>query len=370
MAICLPTQPGNGRRSLVFVAVAASELTPLLCTKMRSRYVLPSEPCQNLDARGESPHRQCSSGFDRESAPRIHEGSDKGAPQTFSQSTPLHHCGTEREKDNMIGIGLEMAWLALLGVVELLAGEWPRAVSGQHRRVRNLTFTVINHVTMSPVSLLLVHWLASLSPGDGIRSVPVYVGLPLAIVVWDLAGYWFHRIGHCNLLLWRLHQIHHLDEDFDFTTGARVHIVEAILHQALLIAVATVLGIPVGYLAVFSTFSFAMAMLHHSNIAIPWKVEKWLRQLIFTPALHVPHHHDQIEDTDTNFGFIFPWWDRMFGTYNTRPRTPEWRIGLDYSNDLGFVRLAIEPFFPTPLKYSATPPQTRRVSDGELEVAK
>jgi sterol desaturase/sphingolipid hydroxylase (fatty acid hydroxylase superfamily) len=218
-------------------------------------------------------------------------------------------------------------------------------------------------VTIPPLSVLLVHLLAPVRLGDWVGSLPIYVGLPLAIVLFEFAGYWFHRFGHRSAALWRLHQIHHLDEDFDFTTGARVHTVEELLHRGLLIVLAAVLGVPAGYLAIFLTVSFAMAMLHHSNIPIPWKVEKWLRQLIFTPALHVPHHHDQIENTDTNFGFIFPWWDRMFGTYNTRPRIPEWRIGLDYSNDLGFFRLAIQPFIPTPLKDSATPPASSRVTE-------
>jgi sterol desaturase/sphingolipid hydroxylase (fatty acid hydroxylase superfamily) len=270
----------------------------------------------------------------------------------------------------VIIIGFQMAWLALLGVVELLASEWPRLVSGQRRRVRNLAFTVINHVSIPPASLLLVHWLPPLGPSHWLGSLPVHLGLPLAIVVFDVAGYWFHRVSHRSALLWRLHQIHHLDEDFDFTTGARVHTVEAILQYGVLVAVATALGIPHGYLAVFSTVSFTMALLHHSKIAIPASIEKWLRQLIITPALRVPHHHDQIQDTDTNFGFIFPWWDRMFGTYNTRARTPQWRIGLDYSNDLRLARLAIQPFIPTPLKVSATAPAPRPVRTGELEGAK
>jgi sterol desaturase/sphingolipid hydroxylase (fatty acid hydroxylase superfamily) len=267
-------------------------------------------------------------------------------------------------------IGLQVGWLALLGLAELVAAEWPRRVSGQRRRARNLAFTVVNHVSIPPVSLLLVHWLSSASPGKWVANLPVFVGIPLAIVIFDLAGYWFHRISHASLFLWRFHQIHHLDEDFDFTTGARVHTVEVILHQVVLVTLATGLGIPATYLTVSSTVSFLMALLHHSNIRIPWSVEKWLRQMIFTPALHVPHHHDQINDTDTNFGFIFPWWDRMFGTYNTRPRTAQWRIGLDYSNDLGFGRLAIQPFLPIQLKDSAKSPRPSLVRDAEPEVAK
>jgi sterol desaturase/sphingolipid hydroxylase (fatty acid hydroxylase superfamily) len=267
-------------------------------------------------------------------------------------------------------IGLQVAWLALLGLAELVAAEWPRRVSGDRRKARNLAFTVVNHMSIPPLSLLCVHWLSPLSPGKWVAALPVFVGIPLAIVVFDFAGYWFHRISHRNLFLWRFHQIHHLDEDFDFTTGARVHTFEAIVHQAVLVMVATALGIPATYLTVSSTVSFFMALLHHANISIPWSVEKWLRLAIFTPALHVPHHHDQIENTDTNFGFIFPWFDRMFGTYNTRPRTAQWRIGLDYSNDLSLGRLAIQPFIPTQLKDSAMSIRPNLAGNPELEEVK
>ena len=249
-------------------------------------------------------------------------------------------------------IALQVAWLAFLGLAELAAAQWPRVVAGQRRRARNLAFTVVNHMAIPPLSLLLVQWFSAASPDRWVAAPPAFVGIPIAIVAFDFAGYWFHRISHRNLFLWRFHQIHHLDEDFDFTTGARVHTLEAMLHQLVLVAVATALGIPAGYLTVSATVSFLMALLHHSNVVIPWGVEKWLRLLVFTPALHVPHHHDQIEDTDTNFGFIFPWFDRMFGTYNTRTRTAQWRIGLDYSDDLPLGRLALQPFLPAQLKDS------------------
>jgi len=269
----------------------------------------------------------------------------------------------------VIILAFQMAWLALLGITELFAAEWPRTVSNQRRRLRNLAFLAVNHVTLPPLTLLLVHWLAPLSPGNWVGSLPVYLGIPLAIIALDLSGYWFHRLSHRIPFMWRFHQVHHLDEDFDFTTGARVHTIESILHQGVMVAVAILLGIPAGYIAVFATVAFTFAILHHSNIAIPWKVEKWLRLVIFTPALHVPHHHEQIRDTDSNFGFIFPWWDRMFGTYNTRRRTPDWRIGLDYSGDLGLARQAIQPFIPTPLKESATPPQRSPLREGQRAVA-
>jgi sterol desaturase/sphingolipid hydroxylase (fatty acid hydroxylase superfamily) len=263
-------------------------------------------------------------------------------------------------------IGLEIGWLVLVGAVELFVSQWPRLVSRQRRQARNLAFTVVNHIAMPPLSLLFVHWLAPLSPGDWFAALPIFIGIPLAIVVFDFVEYWFHRISHRSLFLWRFHQIHHLDEDFDFTTGARFHPVQLVLQVASWVAVAAVLGIPTIYLTIFLTMVSCLTILHHANIAIPWSVEKWLRMLIITPALHVAHHHDQIQDTDSNYGVILPWWDHLFGTYNRRSRTAEWRIGLDYSGDLGFARLVVQPFIPTQLKEYGQPPHPYPGADQEV----
>ncbi|MFC5336853.1 sterol desaturase family protein, partial [Mycobacterium branderi] len=255
-----------------------------------------------------------------------------------------------------LGVALQVGWVAVLGMAELLTGSRAAWMSGARRRMRNVAFALVNHVLVPPVGLWCVHWLAAGSPGHGVGALPGYVGVPLAIVVFDFAGYWVHRFSHRSTLLWRFHQVHHLDEDFDFTLGFRIHAVDSMINQVVLVALAAALGIPAAYLGVFSTLAFFVSLFLHADIAIAANIETPLRWLIVTPVLHVAHHHDQIHDTDTNFGFVFPWWDRMFGTYNTRSRTPRWRIGLDYSHDLGFIRLLIQPFIPAPLKGSAPQP--------------
>ncbi|ATL66310.1 hypothetical protein CRH09_08935 [Nocardia terpenica] len=251
---------------------------------------------------------------------------------------------------------IEVAGLVVLAAIEAVATQWRHLVRGQIRKVRNLTFTVVNHALIPVISVTLAHFLTPRIGTQWIAGLPVIVGLPLTIVVLDFAGYWFHRFSHRNLFLWRFHQIHHLDEDFDVTTGARVHTVEETMHHLILLALVVVLGAPGSYFAAFATISFLIALFHHANIAIPDRLERVLRLVLFTPALHVPHHHEDIVNTDTNFGFIFPWWDRMFGTFNTTARTPQWRIGLDYSHDLPLHRLFVQPFLPRQLKETATPP--------------
>ncbi|QIS21498.1 sterol desaturase family protein [Nocardia terpenica] len=251
---------------------------------------------------------------------------------------------------------IEAAWLIVLAVLEIVAMQWRRLVHGQVRKFRNLAFAVVNHAVIPVVSVSMAHLLTPRIGTHWVAGLPVVVGVAVTVVVLDFAGYWFHRFSHRNLFLWRFHQIHHLDEDFDATTGARVHTIEGFLHHVILLVLVVVLGVPASYFTGFVTLSFLIALFHHANIAIPARTERVLRLVLFTPALHVPHHHEDIANTDTNFGFIFPWWDRMFGTYNTVARTSEWRIGLDYSHDLPLHRLLVQPFLPRQLKETAPAP--------------
>ncbi|MFI1200363.1 sterol desaturase family protein [Streptomyces sp. NPDC020883] len=255
-----------------------------------------------------------------------------------------------------MSIVIQVVWLALIATIEIVATQWDRLVRGHARKVRNLAFTVINHLVIPAATVTVTHLCQPRIGTHWIAGLPALPGIVLTVVALDFAGYWFHRFSHRNLFLWRFHQIHHLDEDFDATTGARVHTAEEVMHQVVLVVIAVMLGVPSSYFTVFATLSFIMAIFHHCNVAIAWKVERVLRTIVFTPALHVPHHNDDIVNTDSNFGFIFPWWDRMFGTYNTAQRTPQWRIGLDYSHDLSLHRLIVQPFVPKQLKESAIAP--------------
>ncbi|ADG98894.1 fatty acid hydroxylase [Segniliparus rotundus DSM 44985] len=244
---------------------------------------------------------------------------------------------------------IEIGWLALLGAIELAAAQWERRTNGHTRKLRNISFAVVNHIAMPPITLFLISALGSRFGTHWAASLPWPLALTAAILALDFAGYWFHRASHEIEFLWRFHQVHHMDEDLDFTTGTRVHLAEAVLHQILLVAVVVALGVPRSCFTAYATISFLIAIFHHSNIAIPRPVERVLRLVLFTPLTHGTHHHDLIDNNQSNYGFILPWWDRMFGTYNKLDLQPEWRVGVSYSGDLKFLRLMFAPFAPTPL---------------------
>jgi sterol desaturase/sphingolipid hydroxylase (fatty acid hydroxylase superfamily) len=121
-------------------------------------------------------------------------------------------------------------------------------------------------------------------------------------------------------LFWRLHRMHHSDLDFDASTGVRFHPAEILLSMLIKLAVITVLG--AGGLAVlaFEVLLNATSLFEHANLRIPPAVDRWLRLALVTPDMHRVHHSVYGEEYNRNFGFNFPWWDRLFGSYRAQPR--------------------------------------------------
>jgi sterol desaturase/sphingolipid hydroxylase (fatty acid hydroxylase superfamily) len=125
---------------------------------------------------------------------------------------------------------------------------------------------------------------------------------------------------HAVPLLWRLHRMHHADLDFDVTTGTRFHPVEMLLSLGIKAAVIFLTGAPVAAVLLFEILLNVTAMFNHSNIRIPVAVDAVLRLFVVTPDMHRVHHSLDVEETNRNFGFNLPWWDRLFGTYRAQPR--------------------------------------------------
>lgn len=141
-----------------------------------------------------------------------------------------------------------------------------------------------------------------------------------AIVALDFFIWLQHVMVHAVPVLWRLHRVHHADLDYDVTTGARFHTVEILLSMLIKFAVIAVLGPPVLAVILFEILLNATSMFNHSNIRIPVGVDRVLRLFVVTPDMHRVHHSVEDDETNSNFGFNLPWWDRLFGTYRAQPR--------------------------------------------------
>ncbi len=188
-------------------------------------------------------------------------------------------------------------------------------------------------------------------------GVGPYWQVILSVVFFDLLIYFQHVLFHAVPALWRLHMVHHSDNHLDFTTGLRFHPVEILLSALLKAGAAAALGPPVTGVVAFEVILNAMSMFTHSNLALPERMDRFLRLLIVTPDMHRVHHSVIIKETNSNFGFNLSIWDRLFGTYKKLPKlgvlkTP---IGLSqYQKDppSDIKGLLILPFTGKPGTYS------------------
>jgi sterol desaturase/sphingolipid hydroxylase (fatty acid hydroxylase superfamily) len=135
--------------------------------------------------------------------------------------------------------------------------------------------------------------------------------------------------------------MHHADLEFDVTTGARFHPIEIVLSMVIKLTMVAALGAPAVAVLIFEVLLNATAMFNHSNVLLPAWVDRALRWLVVTPDMHRVHHSVVVRETNSNFGFNLPWWDRLFGTYQDQPEAGHERmpIGVEEFRDPAEQRL-------------------------------
>ena len=180
-------------------------------------------------------------------------------------------------------------------------------------------------------------------------GAPAWAAVMLGVIALDLVIYVQHVVFHHVPVLWRLHRMHHADLDIDVTTGLRFHPLEILLSLAIKMAAVVALGVPAFAVVIFEVLLNATSMFNHSNVALPTWLEPVARWIVVTPQMHQVHHSIVRQETDSNFGFNLPWWDRLFGTYRAKPAAGEQgiTIGLPIFRDLAelhVVRLLTQPF--------------------------
>ncbi|MDP2575717.1 sterol desaturase family protein [Vibrio penaeicida] len=161
-------------------------------------------------------------------------------------------------------------------------------------------------------------------------EVPALVNILLSVLILDFAIYVQHVMFHRLPFLWRLHRMHHADQDIDVTTGSRFHPIEIILSMWIKIALVLALGVSPIAIVVFEIVLNVSAMFNHSNGKLPLKLDFWLRKILVTPDMHRVHHSVEVKETHSNFGFFLSVWDQWFGTYRDQPKKghDEVEIGL------------------------------------------
>ncbi len=228
------------------------------------------------------------------------------------------------QQEAVIRLSCFFGIFAVMALWELAA---PRRVLTQPKAVRwvsNLGLVVFNTLVLRllfPTAAVGMALVAQ-ERGWGLLNYYMLPELPailLSILVLDLFIYLQHVMVHAVPLLWRLHRVHHADLDFDVTTGARFHPLEILLSMLIKFAVIILLGPPVVGVILFEIILNATSMFNHSNVRLPAGLDRVLRWLLVTPDMHRVHHSIDAAETNSNFGFNLPWWDRMFGTYRAQP---------------------------------------------------
>lgn len=147
------------------------------------------------------------------------------------------------------------------------------------------------------------------------HKLPFWLDLILTIIIFDMLIYWQHRLFHMINPLWKLHKIHHSDREMDVSTGLRFHPIEIALSGAYKIVFLVLLSPRVETFVIYEIMLNTMAMFNHSNLAVPKKIDKFLRLFIVTPAMHYPHHDTSNRLMNMNYGNTLSLWDRLFKTY-------------------------------------------------------
>ncbi|HEV2688607.1 MAG TPA: sterol desaturase family protein [Bryobacteraceae bacterium] len=159
-------------------------------------------------------------------------------------------------------------------------------------------------------------------------GIPLGLRIVLAIMVLDLSHYAVHYLLHRFPWLWRVHQVHHSDPDFDLTTGVRTHPFEVFLTEGANLAAIALLAPPPVAVIALGIVTAMQNLFSHANLHLPEWFDAGLRRILVTPDVHRIHHSESITEQNTNFGFVFPWWDRLFGTYLVAPAQGHRKMGV------------------------------------------
>ena len=202
-------------------------------------------------------------------------------------------------------------------------------------------------------------------------SIPGWIVFPAAVLALDLAIYLQHVLFHAVPALWRLHRMHHADLEFDVTTGLRFHPLEILLSMVVKLGVVMALGPPAFAVLIFEVLLNASSLFNHSNIRIPLRIDAVLRLFIVTPDMHRVHHSIHPSETNSNFGFNVPWWDRILGTYLAQPKTghEDMTIGIEQfrsRRSLWLDRMLIQPLLGRASGYPINRVEEPSQSDPEL----
>jgi len=258
------------------------------------------------------------------------------------------------QHEGAIRLGFFVGIFLAVALVEVVDPRRPLTTSKASRWFSNISIVVMNTVLLRvifPIGAIgTAVWVER--QGWGLFNSlawPFWTEVALSVVFLDFIIYLQHVMFHAVPVLWRLHMMHHADMDYDVTTGTRFHPIEIIISMAIKVSAIALIGTPALGVILLEILLNGTAMFNHGNFYIPLGPDRALRLFVVTPDMHRVHHSVFPSETNANFGFNLPWWDRLLGTYKAQPTKGHdgMTIGLNQFRDpsrLTLGHLLIMPF--------------------------
>jgi sterol desaturase/sphingolipid hydroxylase (fatty acid hydroxylase superfamily) len=257
-----------------------------------------------------------------------------------------------------IRLGVFLGVFAVMAVWETAAPKLRRPANRVRRWSSNLGVSVINTLLLRLAAPLAAGGVALFAEARGwglfnALDAPAWLAFAASLLLLDLTIYFQHRLFHAVPLFWRAHRMHHADTILDVTSGVRFHQLEIGLSMVIKAGAIIALGAPVLAVLVFEVLLNATSMFNHSNVRMPAALDRVLRLVVVTPEMHRVHHSILPYETNSNFGFNAPWWDRLFGTYRAQPEAGHEKMTIGLSQFRDPRELWLDRLLTQPLRESA-----------------
>lgn len=184
-------------------------------------------------------------------------------------------------------------------------------------------------ILVRPAAQATLHWATAKTFGViHLLPLPSLFAFALSFLLMDLGFYYWHIVNHRIPFLWRFHNVHHIDPDLDVSTGFRFHFGEVTMSIAFRVVQVSFIGLSGWAFAAYELVFQANTLFHHSNLRLPIRFERLLNKVLVTPRMHGIHHSQVRRENNSNFGVVFPWWDRLHRTLGLNIPQAEIAIGI------------------------------------------
>ncbi|MBL4692836.1 MAG: sterol desaturase family protein [Magnetovibrio sp.] len=260
------------------------------------------------------------------------------------------------EIEPQLRLGAFIFIFGLMASLEFVRPRRPLSISKKLRWSSNIglvfTYTILARLVLPMAPVMFAGFCAQQNWG-GLNGVawPNWIEMIVAITIMDFTIWGQHILAHKLPWFWRLHLVHHSDQDYDVTTGARFHPFEIIISLGIKFGIIAITGASPIAVLLFEITLNGMAIFNHANVRLPLALDRILRRVVVTPDFHRVHHSVIVKETNSNYGFFLSIWDLTFGTYVAQPARghEDMEIGLDIfrgTTEQRLDKMLTQPFRP------------------------